>query len=45
MNYSNIYQAIRKTGFSGYVTMEYLPLGDQNGSLTKAVADMKSVLA
>ena len=44
MNYSNIYKAIRKTGFSGYVTMEYLPLGDQAASLTKAVADMKSVL-
>ena len=25
--------------------LHYLPLGDQNGSLTKAVADMKSVLA
>jgi len=44
MNYANIYKAIRKTGFGGYVTMEYLPLGDQTASLTKAVADMKSVL-
>ena len=45
MNYSNIYKAVRDTGFGGYVTMEYLPLGDQTASLTKAVADMKSVLA
>ena len=44
MNYSNIYKAVRDTGFGGYVTMEYLPLGDQTASLTKAVADMKSVL-
>ena len=45
MNYSNIYKAIHDTGFGGYVTMEYLPLGDQTASLTKAVAGMKSVLA
>jgi len=45
MNYANIYQAIRKTGYSGYVTMEYLPLGDQRASLRRAVADMKAVLA
>ena len=44
MNYSNIYKAIQKTGFGGYVTMEYLPLGDQRASLTKAVDEMKSVL-
>jgi hydroxypyruvate isomerase len=45
MNYTNIYNAIRKTGYSGYVTMEYLPVGDQTASLKKAVSDMKSVLA
>ncbi len=44
MNYGNIYQAIRKTGYAGYVTMEYLPVGDQRASLKKAVADMKSVI-
>jgi hydroxypyruvate isomerase len=44
MNYGNIYQAIKKTGYSGYVTMEYLPVGDQKASLKKAVTDMKSVL-
>ncbi|MGA2741398.1 MAG: TIM barrel protein [Bryobacteraceae bacterium] len=37
MNYPNIYKAIQKTGFGGYLTMEYLPLGDQAASLTKAV--------
>jgi len=45
MNYDNIYKAIRKTGYSGYVTMEYLPLGDQGASLKKAVAEMKAVMA
>jgi hydroxypyruvate isomerase len=45
MNYSNIYAAIRKTGYSGYVTMEYLPLGDQKESLRKAVSDMKRAFA
>ena len=44
MNYDNIYKAIRKTGYSGYVTMEYLPVGDQTASLKKAVSEMKSVL-
>jgi hydroxypyruvate isomerase len=44
MNYPNIYQAIARTGFSGYLTMEYLPLGDQAASLTKAVRDMRAVL-
>jgi hydroxypyruvate isomerase len=45
MNYDNIYKAIRKTGYSGYVTMEYLPAGDQSASLKKAVTDMKSVMS
>ena len=44
MNYSNIYEAIKKSGYSGYVTMEYLPAGEQAASLTKAVRDMRSVL-
>ncbi len=42
MNYENIYRAIKKTGYSGYVTMEYLPLGDQRASLTKAVKEMRA---
>ena len=45
MNYSNIYAAIKKTGYSGFVTMEYLPLADQKQSLTKAVSDMKAAFA
>jgi len=45
MNYSNIYKAIRKTGFEGYLTMEYLPLGDQVASLTKAVDGFRTALA
>lgn len=45
LNYINIYKAIRKTGYSGYVTMEYLPLGDPVESLTKAVKDMRAAFA
>lgn len=45
MNYENIYSAIKKTGYSGYVTMEYLPLGDQSASLQKSVKHMRSVLS
>jgi len=37
MKYTEIYKAIQKTGFGGYVTMEYLPVADQVASLTKAV--------
>ena len=37
IDYANVYKAIRKTGFGGFVTMEYLPLGDQVASLIKAV--------
>lgn len=45
MNYSNIYKAIRKTGYSGYVCMEYLPAGDQKQSLITSVKDMVSYFA
>jgi len=45
MNYSNIYKAIRKTGYSGYICMEYTPLGDQVASLTRSVKDMWSAVA
>jgi len=44
MNYPNIYKAVQKTGFSGYLTMEYLPLGDQVASLTKAVDGFRASL-
>lgn len=42
MNYGNIYKAIQKTGYKGYLTMEYLPLGEQVASLTKAVNEFRS---
>jgi hydroxypyruvate isomerase len=44
MNYANIYKAIQKTGFGGYLTMEYLPLGDQVASLTKAVDGFRAAI-
>ena len=44
MNYPNIYKAIQKTGFGGYLTMEYLPLGEQVASLTKAVDGFRGAL-
>ena len=28
MNYASIYKAIQKTGYSGYICMEYLPLAE-----------------
>lgn len=45
MNYANIYKAIQKTGYNGYITMEYLPLGEPVASLTKAVNDMRAAIA
>lgn len=45
MNYPNIYKAIQKTGYGGYLTMEYLPLGEQVASLTKAVDGFRLALA
>jgi hydroxypyruvate isomerase len=45
IDYRNVYKAIQKTGFSGYVTMEYLPLGDQVASLTKSIDGFRSSLA
>jgi len=44
MNYPNIYKAIQKTGFAGYLTMEYLPLGEPVASLTKAVDGFRAAL-
>jgi hydroxypyruvate isomerase len=41
MNWPNIYKAIQKTGYAGYVTMEYLPKGDQQASLIKAVNEFR----
>jgi len=45
MNYPNIYKAIQKTGFGGYLTMEYLPMGDEVASLTKAVDGFRAATA
>lgn len=45
MNYDNIYKAIKKENYSGYITMEYLPLADQTASLIKAVDEMRASLA
>lgn len=42
MNYTNIYKAIQKTGYSGYICMEYLPLAEPVASLKKAVDHMRS---
>jgi hydroxypyruvate isomerase len=44
MNYANIYKAIQKTGYAGYICMEYLPLGDPVPSLKKAVDEMRANL-
>ncbi len=45
MNYASIYKAIQKAGYAGYITMEYLPLGEPVASLKKAVDDMRAALA
>jgi hydroxypyruvate isomerase len=45
INYPNVYKAIRKTGYRGYVAMEYLPLSDQVQSLTKALKDFRAAMA
>jgi hydroxypyruvate isomerase len=44
LNYPNVYKAIQKTGYSGYITMEYLPLGDPVASLKQAVDEMRANL-
>jgi hydroxypyruvate isomerase len=41
MNYDNIYKAIAKTGFSGYLTMEYLPASDAATSLSTALKQVR----
>jgi len=45
MNYQNIYKAIQRTGYAGYVAMEYLPLGDPVESLSKALNDFRTAMA
>jgi hydroxypyruvate isomerase len=45
INYPNVYKAIQKTGYAGYLAMEYLPLGDQVESLTRSLNDFRASLA
>jgi hydroxypyruvate isomerase len=45
MDYPAIYKAIQKTGFAGYVAMEYFPTGDEAAGLTKAVSEFRAALA
>jgi hydroxypyruvate isomerase len=44
INYRNVYKAIQKAGYAGYVAMEYLPLADPVESLTKALNDFRSAI-
>jgi hydroxypyruvate isomerase len=44
MNYGHLYKTIQKTGFSGYICMEYLPVGEPVASLRKAVDEMRANL-
>ncbi len=37
INYSNVYKALRQTGFKGQVAIKYFPAGEQVASLTKAL--------
>ena len=43
IDYPNVYQAIRKTGYDGYIGMEYHPLADPLASFTKAVRGVQEV--
>ncbi len=45
LNFTNIYHAIRKTGYTGRVAMEYHPLGDPVASLAKAVNSLHAAMA
>ena len=42
INYPNVYQAIKKTGYTGYIGMEYHPLADHLASFTKAVKEVQA---
>lgn len=44
MKWDDIYKSIGKSGYSGFVTLEYLPTGDQVPSLIKAVTQMRKDL-
>jgi len=44
IHYANVYKAIQKSAFGGYVTFEYLPAGDQVSSLIKAADGFRSAM-
>ncbi len=44
IHYDNVYKAIRKTGYGGYITMEYLPIGDPVTSLSTALKQMRAAI-
>ena len=44
LNWPNIYKAIQKSGYSGYLTMEYIPTGEQVSSLVKALNEFRTSL-
>lgn len=43
--YPNIYTAIKKTGYSGYICMEYVPLAEPVASLKKSLDEMRANVA
>lgn len=45
INYPNVYKAIQKSGYAGYVAMEYLPIGDQIESLSRSLNGFRAALA
>jgi hydroxypyruvate isomerase len=45
INYPNVYRAIQKTGFAGYVAMEYVPLGEQVASLINSLNGFRAAIA
>jgi hydroxypyruvate isomerase len=44
MKWDDIYKAIGKSGYSGYMAMDYIPVGDEVESLIKAVTQMRKDL-
>ncbi len=45
MPWDSIYSAIANSGYSGYIAMEYLPVGDQVASLKKALAQLNAAFS
>jgi hydroxypyruvate isomerase len=44
IDYPNVYRAIRKTGYTGFIGMEYHPLADPLASFTKAVKGVQEAV-